>query len=541
MSDTLRNKVVLVSQCEAWLAVAQSKLNEATEKVRRHESELASIKSESENRLRAIREKIESVRQTIKAVLSQDGDATSLEKKEKEYQNALSEESGRPALLEAIQKHEAEIEAGKKEMLAASAEVDEKTKLLNVAWDLKRFYDLDNKAGILDAPEYETKEEAVQDYLKSVRVDFGISESVRVDHVVIWQVPYANKPTVLSVAASPDLGYILNAIPLSLSWLQRFPAYANRPVASFEDFERGGSKFHLIPKSGDFKEEVADDSEDGESQEVEVSDGDDVDQEDEEDTAPEWVGDYEPPSESSLYSPGADIDHRSGLCFIKSEDRFYAISPDEIKSVQKVWKKEQKQVRSPSGYGRVWAEVEVEGVEHGEYDASALIHELYEHVFDAKEAVESELSNLRQAKTPLAMRIRSLIELVAGTETQFVKEARRLDGAEINELVGPYWDAFVSAPWEPGISENCAMLKHLCERKLEMPHVYSYGVKGHYGLKVRTRDHDWIEASLYCPPANLAPKGPVSHDAVAYLRSDGVCTRRVMIGPCCLSIGNRVK
>ena len=80
----------------------------------------------------------------------------------------------------------------------------------------------------------------------------------------------------------------------------------------------------------------------------------------------------------------------------------------------------------------------------------------------------------------------------------------RLTEAKINELVGAYWKAFISSPWEPSIEGTYALLKHRCARG-EIPNVYSFDIKGHFGFRARTPDHDWIIGEIYCPPENFAP------------------------------------
>ena len=80
----------------------------------------------------------------------------------------------------------------------------------------------------------------------------------------------------------------------------------------------------------------------------------------------------------------------------------------------------------------------------------------------------------------------------------------RLAETKINELIGAYWKAFISSPWEPSIEGTYALLKHRCARG-EIPNVYSYDIKGHFGFRTRTPDHDWIIGEIYCPPENFAP------------------------------------
>lgn len=80
----------------------------------------------------------------------------------------------------------------------------------------------------------------------------------------------------------------------------------------------------------------------------------------------------------------------------------------------------------------------------------------------------------------------------------------RLTETKINELVGAYWKAFISSPWEPSIEGTYALLKHRCARG-EIPNVYSFDIRGHFGFRTRTPDHDWIIGEIYCPPESFAP------------------------------------
>ena len=80
----------------------------------------------------------------------------------------------------------------------------------------------------------------------------------------------------------------------------------------------------------------------------------------------------------------------------------------------------------------------------------------------------------------------------------------RLTESKINDLVGPYWKAFINSPWEHSIQGTYALLKYRCARG-EIPNVYSFEVQGHFGFRVRTPDHDWIIGEIYCPPDHFNP------------------------------------
>jgi len=96
----------------------------------------------------------------------------------------------------------------------------------------------------------------------------------------------------------------------------------------------------------------------------------------------------------------------------------------------------------------------------------------------------------------------------------------RLTEIKLNELVGAYWKAFINSPWEPSIEGTYALLKHRCARG-EIPNVYSFDVKGHFGFRVRTPDHDWIMGEIYCPPEHFSPKEAPDPVKVTNLESYG--------------------
>jgi hypothetical protein len=90
------------------------------------------------------------------------------------------------------------------------------------------------------------------------------------------------------------------------------------------------------------------------------------------------------------------------------------------------------------------------------------------------------------------------------SQPRFLPGQTKLTAAKIDQLIGSYWRAFLDSPWEPGIEETYALLKHRCTRG-ETPNVFAYDTCGHFGFRVRTADHDWIKGEIYCPPGNLSP------------------------------------
>lgn len=513
MTNAPRKTVNIVSQCESWLAAAQAEHAKIAKEIDQDKAVLKDAVSSNNERIKEVEDKLANILKTIKAVIAQEGDASSLEKKKSEVEAQLKIVKADAVFSKELATIEARIANSTKMAEVTAKVVGDKTKQLDIAKHLAASFELDDSFGAKEAPEYETLAEAAHDYAMNVRFDVGIA-GTQIDKVVIWQVPEAGKPTVFDVAAQPGLKYLIKALPSRLSWLGNFPAYSAMPKSTSTNFTNGDVRF--VPTQ--INDE---DIESGEPSRENLKDSD---------KRPAWLRTFTHPSKSSLYFPGNSA-NRSGLCYVKEKSSFFAIWPAKFPCALKKTKREFRR----DGY--MHRDMDVEYAEMAEFDASALLSELLPHAYDLIQEAAREMGSLQSAKSKLGERIREAICGVANTSNLFVERNQRLSGDEIHTEIGAYWDAFVNAPWDFYVQGNCAMLKHLCERKLETPHVYSYPIKGHYGLRVRTRDHSWILANMFCPPDALCPKEPVKSSEVVYLTNrSGQCTSFVKIGPCCLYI-----
>lgn len=71
-----------------------------------------------------------------------------------------------------------------------------------------------------------------------------------------------------------------------------------------------------------------------------------------------------------------------------------------------------------------------------------------------------------------------------------------LRSPEIERILEPHWKAFVRCRWHAGIAGDLALLKHLAEMG-EKPKLWNGKFEGHYGFRMRTRDHDWLVGELF--------------------------------------------
>lgn len=110
----------------------------------------------------------------------------------------------------------------------------------------------------------------------------------------------------------------------------------------------------------------------------------------------------------------------------------------------------------------------------------------------------------------------------------FTDGQERMSESEIYKLIGAYWSAFLASPWEKGIKGSYALLKHRCSDRWK-PHFYSLPIRGHFGFRLRTPDHDWIIGEVYCPPEHLAPG--TWPDANIVINHDLIDCWRIEVGP----------
>jgi hypothetical protein len=548
MSESPRNKANILVICEASLADVESKLKQAKKAIKEAEVQIEAVKSRQVADLAAANLELSKNATLIQDVEREGLPAAKLHEKAKDIR----------ARIEKMQSDHAqskELAAAQDALVRAEAETKRFEELrqayklqVEMANELKNSFEISKgEAGACEAPEYETLEEAVSEYIANMPILVGVSKDLVIDRVAMWQVPNDDDPICSKLMATEGKAYRLNQMPDSLTWLKDFlrSPYSKMTSGSQECFQSEGVAFQM---AGDV---LADADEEGPQEKGEANETGDANGSKESAWIKHGMDEYFKDSghghygsrvidrpAPSLFAPsgiGSSYD-RSGLCFVKSEGRFYTLFPRQFVAAKMVPGKV-KYVQN--GY---WYERDGQVASHYEIDASLIFEDLLVAVHEATEALLPEFKELQSAKSPLVVRVAKAVQAVGVLETTFEQQTKRLTGAEVTAEVGAYWDAFVNAPWEGSVTGDLAMLKHLCERKLESPHVWSYSIKGHYGLRVRTRDHDWITARIYCPPADFSPKNPVPHDEVVYYRNgDYGCNAHVRVGPCYIKVLGRQK
>lgn len=96
----------------------------------------------------------------------------------------------------------------------------------------------------------------------------------------------------------------------------------------------------------------------------------------------------------------------------------------------------------------------------------------------------------------------------------------RLTSGEVAARIKDDWGAFVSCPWAADVTGAMALLKYHAENG-EKPRLWCEGHEGHYGFRLRTRDHTWLVGELFVTP-DLPPPNGREPLAVAQSRGSGV-------------------
>jgi len=500
MSDTPRNKVNILEICQANLEGAEAQIKGVKSQIKEADVLIQSITTQQDSELKEANAELTKNANLIKDVEREGLPSAKLHEKAAAISARIDELKSKHANSKQLAEAKSALELRHDELKS----LEEKCAIFKLQVEtaniLKSSFEFSKgSTGAIDAMEFETLEDAIREYLANIPLVIGFSKELNIDRVGFWQVPHASSPHVARIFASKGKVYRINRIPESLTWLKdyRGTPYSGMPTDEASTLEANGITFKKVA------EELPANVEEGADKSSSIPAA--------------WMGkmeyEYDAPPLSIFAPDGPGNYVRSGLCFIKSESRFYSLWNSKFSGTKMV--PGQVEYRQ---HGHTYTK-QGEVPEPCEVDASCLIESFWAPVSKRFNAELVDLDKLQTAKTPLALRIAEAVKSVGVIESTFESRNKRLTSAEITKEVGAYWDAFVSSPWEGHVRGNVAMLKHLCERKLETPHVWSYSIKGFYGLRVRTRDHDWITAYMYCPPSSLSPKESISHDEVSFLAS----------------------
>lgn len=117
-----------------------------------------------------------------------------------------------------------------------------------------------------------------------------------------------------------------------------------------------------------------------------------------------------------------------------------------------------------------------------------------------KNLVEAEKGELDLEKSysdnPLFAHARSEVVSHTNSKPLFKESVEALTSVEIYKTIKDEWDAFVNCPWSKQVSGTLALLKYHVENG-ERARFWSGDFENQFGLRLRTRDHDWIVGQLF--------------------------------------------
>jgi len=106
-----------------------------------------------------------------------------------------------------------------------------------------------------------------------------------------------------------------------------------------------------------------------------------------------------------------------------------------------------------------------------------------------------DLNKKYEPKSVLNYIKKQVVEMT-NPEPSFKACKEQLTSQEIYQKIKADWDAFSGCPWSADIKGRLALLKFYVENG-ERARFWSTEFDGHYGFRLRTRDHDWIVGTIF--------------------------------------------
>ncbi len=124
---------------------------------------------------------------------------------------------------------------------------------------------------------------------------------------------------------------------------------------------------------------------------------------------------------------------------------------------------------------------------------------------DALKATGGVLCIDRTYDDPFLARVREIVESLTNDSSPWIANAEWPDSDTVLRSIEADLGLVISAPWSDDLSGAWAKFKYTLENG-ERPRVWRLGHVGHYGMRLRTRDHTWIRALLFVDPSQTPGK-----------------------------------
>ncbi|MFO0861037.1 MAG: hypothetical protein U0570_10800 [Phycisphaerales bacterium] len=93
-------------------------------------------------------------------------------------------------------------------------------------------------------------------------------------------------------------------------------------------------------------------------------------------------------------------------------------------------------------------------------------------------------------------RVKAQVQELTVTKPRFTNTSANRDPRNVAKELQSDWQTFIQAPWSASISGDAAILKYTLESG-ERARFWHETYDNHYGFRVRTRDHTWIEGQIF--------------------------------------------
>ena len=489
MNPTQQSEVSIVEVCEAALSAAQAELKLIEEKLEAATAawtENESAHRKAVNKLQRTKREIEDAISKV-TELGVDAPADLKAKAANlDTELATAEEcyESTPKYME-LGEAKNQLEKDRDDAQVKLTNWTEKTKVAKYL-DSQFEKGKDHGLGLSKVPSFRTLAEAKAKYFTQVPIVLHVQADGWISEASYWS-NCASKGCLTS-AIKEQPRYIVQDVPKSLNWIKELKAFnamhseGDRKLTQID----GVYLIRVKPKT--------------ENEGIETEDQDQA-------SLQEMIAKWDNQlltHECSLY--------RKCFFFVESDQEFFGIWAKNIKDGDIRYQ------RRGNGYG--YSDTTYSVIENErEFDASKLFRDFKEHNTWSEASVPAEITSRRD----------SAIRQFATTTPVFEPRNKRLSMDLIEKEVGMYWKAFIASPWADEINGPAViMLKHLCERGIETPHIWTLEHKGHYGFRVRTRDHSWIIGKIYCPPSALSRTSPISEEVVYMPQSSSYSAGRIV-------------
>jgi hypothetical protein len=484
MNPIQQSEVNIVEVCEAGQMAAMDELRHIEEKIvanwealeQRERTQLQTIRK-LENSKREIVDTITKVSQL--GVAAPDDLKDKVTNLEKELITIKKNYEESPEYIE-LQRNKQMFETEKE---ATKTKVDNWTKKLAVAKHLSSQYEKSLKVehhrhilGLSKVRSFKTLAEAKSAYFSEIPIVLHVETDGSITKATYWKDCASTEHITSTFNNHPR--YIVKEIPKSLNWIKRLDSFKSMTCEDDSEIPQvdGVYFIRLEQKNTGNQSEIRN-------------------QDNTQTMIARW--------DNKLLSHDPYF-YFNGFFYVESEKEFYGVWPKDI---------EDGEIKFKNGYATLENECK--------FDASKIFQDFKEYNTWNEDSLPEEI----------ARRQNLAIQQLATTTPVFEPRNIRLPADLIEKEVGMYWNAFISSPWANEINGAAViMLKHLCERGIETPHIWTLEHKGHYGFRVRTRDHSWITGKIYCPPSALGRTSPIIDEVVYIPQSREFAGRIVKVG-----------